>query len=547
MREIWTVDCETDPFKYGRIPKPFLWGVYNGSEYHQFETTAECARFIAEVDGIFYAHNGGRFDYHFLIPYAEPYDDLLIIHGRLARWHLGRAELRDSFNILPIKLADYKKDDIDYSILEADQRNKPRNREKIESYLRADCMYLWELVNSFINRYGMSLTQASASMKLWRKMSGIRMEDSGATFFDRFKPWYYGGRVQAFEHGYKEQNFYVADVNSAYPKAMLHDHPFGLSPDTAPRSKSRIRGRDFYVVHGVVRGGFAFRDEEKLNLSFPEDGNARTYFVTGWELEAALEHDALDKRWEILERIAFTETVNFTDYIMTHYEARKIAKANGDKAGSLFNKLLMNSLYGKFGADPRNYTNHFIVNAASAPADDPLYPLAGYIGPWALIENLEKPNNSRFYNVATAASITGFQRAQLFRQIKKASGPLYCDTDCVAARDLGDIDLGDELGQWSLEKDEATGDPLHTWYAIAGRKLYAWGNDVGRKAVSKGRRDGQGKYDGLVKYASKGAKLYPDEIIKIAQGAMLEYHPDVPTFSVHKPPAFVDREIRLTR
>jgi DNA polymerase elongation subunit (family B) len=144
---------------------------------------------------------------------------------------------------------------------------------------------------------------------------------------------------------------------------------------------------------------------------------------------------------------------------------------------------------------------------------------------------LEKPTNSRFYNVATAASITGFQRAQLIRQIARSTGLIYCDTDCVAARDLGDLDMGNELGQWTLEADEDAGnDPLHTWRAIAGRKLYAWGNDRG-----------------MVKCASKGAKLYPQEIIEIAKGVVIEYKPQVPTFSVLAPPKFVEREIRLTR
>lgn len=528
MRDIWTLDAETDPFKYGRIPAPFIWGAYNGSEYHQFDTVAEVVAFVKEIDGIFYAHNGGRFDYHFLIPHAEAYDDLLVIHGRIAKWRLGKAEMRDSFNILPVALATYKKDEIDYSIMEPGERDKPANRAKIEGYLRSDCVYLWELVTQFVERYGLSLTQAAASMRQWKKFSGIDVRDSGSVFFDKFKPFYFGGRVQAFQHGYKRERCYSADVNSAYPAAMLHDHPFGTVVDTAPRSKVKIRGRDFYVVHGVTRGCFPYR--EGLTLAFPDDGNARTYHVTGHELQAAVETGGLRPGWEIVERIAFVESVNFKDYILFCYEQRAEAKARGDKAGALFWKLLMNSLYGKFGADPRKYVNHFLVPAEIVPVNDASYPLAGYVGPWALVENLEKPTNSRFYNVATAASITGFQRAVLIRQIPKAKGLIYCDTDNIKARDLGAIDLGAGLGAWSLEIDEASGQDHFDWWAVAGRKLYAFGMD-----------------NGFVKYASKGAKLYPAEIVKVAKGGMVKYLPDVPTFSVIKPPGFVEREIRLTR
>ena len=32
-------DSETDPFKHGRFPTPFIWGLYNGKHYYEFTNT----------------------------------------------------------------------------------------------------------------------------------------------------------------------------------------------------------------------------------------------------------------------------------------------------------------------------------------------------------------------------------------------------------------------------------------------------------------------------------------------------------------------------
>ena len=32
-RKLIAIDCETDPFKAGRVPEPFIWGMYDGNEF----------------------------------------------------------------------------------------------------------------------------------------------------------------------------------------------------------------------------------------------------------------------------------------------------------------------------------------------------------------------------------------------------------------------------------------------------------------------------------------------------------------------------------
>ena len=72
MKRIATIDAETDPFKKGRVPKPFLWGWFDGKDYREFTDTRKAVAFIKKQNCICYAHNGGKFDFHYLLAYLEP-------------------------------------------------------------------------------------------------------------------------------------------------------------------------------------------------------------------------------------------------------------------------------------------------------------------------------------------------------------------------------------------------------------------------------------------------------------------------------------------
>ena len=533
MRPLFTIDCETDPFQHGRFPRPFLWGIYDGSCYWQFEDTADVVDFVRDTNGVFYAHNGGKFDYHFLLDHAEDFTDTLIIAGRLAKWKLGDAELRDSYNILPVPLKAYKKDEFDYTLMEREQRNRRAVRDKIEDYLKHDCIYLHELVSGFRERYGLHLTQASASLSQWKKLSGFQMPDTDWRLYEHFKPYYFGGRVQAFKMGCGKSKFYIADIKSAYPSAMLNSHPIGGMPVRI--FDHIIRPDYFYRCHARAAGCFPRRGEDH-RLHYDVGGNRQEYTITGHELIAADELGLL-RDCEITEIWKLEGQVDFRDYILKLYDERQAAARSGDEAGKLFTKLLMNSLYGKFGADPRQYYSYFIMDSASAPLDNERYELAGYIGKWALIKDCVQDNFSKFYCVATAASITGYQRAVMMRQLSRARGLIYCDTDSIVAEDFGELDIGDGLGQWEIFSDPVTGKPVQfDQYYIGGRKIYAFYSREGW--TEDGKRCHW-------KTASKGAALSVEQIKRVARGEVVLYEPDVPTYSLHNPVRFINREISL--
>jgi len=545
MRPFAVIDSETDPFLKGRIPAPFVWGYYDGYEFRHYthDTIHSMLEWIAEQKIIIYAHNGGKFDYHFLLPYLEPYDQIKIINGRIAQFFIGKAEFRDSFNILPVALKKIeitdskgnivKKQEFDYALMESDQRYKSENWDSIIDYLRDDCITLYESIKRFQTDYGRHLTLAGAAMAQWKKISKASIPKSTGAYFEKFKPYYYGGRVQCFRRGIIEDDFSVFDINSAYPYAMLSNHPYGLEfvESTDAAMGDDVYKSGFYRIRARSTGAYPYR--EKNGLAFPDDGEIREFNITGWELQAAIDTGTAGDP-EILSVIYHLETQNFREYIEHFYQKRLTCKAINDLAGDLFNKLFLTNLYGKFGANPENYAEYVILppeEQESLLDPDNDFNLSGELGPWLLGERGLNDEEMRFYNAATAASITGYVRAYLWRAICNTGRDsiLYCDTDSIATTSEGnELNTGKELGAWKHEGEfDRAG--------IAGKKMYIF---RGKKKGNKSRE---------YKTASKGVKLTNAQLWKVAGGTPVIYEPENPTFSVHAPPRFVSRKITLTK
>lgn len=524
--EIATFDYETDPFLYGRVPKPFVGGFYSEKLGFKYFWGTDCVReFLYFLDTLtvphtIYAHNGGKFDFFLMLEYLE--NPIKIINGRIVKAKIGIHTVQDSYAILPIPLRVFDKDDIDYEKLEEDVRES--HREEILKYLEKDCTSLYRLVSQFRERFGDKLTIGGTAINKLREMHPF---DSQRKWHDeKFRPYYFGGRVEAFETGIVKGDWKVYDVNSMYPAVMRNvDHPTGSNWKTQYGGIVDKRGRisgmaDARVYFAHIEcdqlGAFPVRvTGESLNFNLPRG----QFFVTSHELQAAIDCKRVSNI-RVIECMAPQQTIRFSDYV-DRYSAEKIAaKTGGDKAGEIFAKLLLNSAYGKFGQNPEHYFDYQIK------ADDEEFPEGEdweiYYAEVGQPSIWRKNSNSQaFYDVATAASITGAARAVLLRAIHGAKRPIYCDTDSIICESLNSDMHDSELGKWKLE---ASGNQC----AIAGKKLYAL-------------RDGR-KY---VKIASKGAVLTGPEIFQICQGKEIQWHNQAPSFSLSKGVSFVSRKIKL--
>lgn len=550
MRPIYTLDLETDPFLYGRKPEPFVSGLYDGERFFSFwgnDCTDAMLKLLYELPpGIVYAHNGGRFDflYGFIDAFAT-HKSLVIINGRIVKAHIECKsglnddsvyhELRDSMAIMPFALAKYDKDIIDYKKFERKVREK--HRPEIVKYLRKDCVSLHELCTAFRDRFGDNLTIGGTAMKRIKELHPFEelTEQEDSEIRHRF---YYGGRVQCFEKGMLIPNgneFNVFDLNQCYPYSMRDFmHPIG---HPSFYGKNISKQTCFVTCYGKSYGAFPKRTDNGLQF-VTETGNFQT---TIHEYNAAVETGMFECQ-DILETIDFEQLGNMATFVDEAHGLRKNAQLTGDKIGSLQYKYFGNSGYGKYAQNPEDYYDYVITEQGDALSD-----------PWEpcdlLAENIgyiiwRKPAvNTRRYNVATGASITGAARSLLIRALAKAKRPVYCDTDSIICESLKGVTIdATQIGAW---KKEQSGSRI----AISGKKVYAlFADKMAEKEdriTCKNHRCGHCKY--CVKMASKGVHLFPHQVIDAAQGKEIEWFNDAPTFNWKtRETRFIHRRVRMT-
>jgi hypothetical protein len=514
-RKLYVCDAETTPFAYKRKIEPFLWGIFDGKTITYFDNTRKFIDHCKKLRGVCYAHNGGKFDFHFLISECnsddfELWDDknFLIINNRLSKIKIGEMEFRDSYNLFPMKLAGYKKDDIDYSLFMPGVREN--HMQEIKEYLDSDLIYLYEMCEHFENEYGRNITLASSAMKYFKQNFHSIKSTKSSFVFDKLQPYYFGGRTQCFFKGEINQQVKWYDINSAYPFVMKeYKMPYGNFKIYSDLPKNENDFKNCFInIIGISKNSLPLRT--KTGVDFPNDDVEREYFISGFEYLAALKHNSL-KVSQIKEVIIFEDEIDFSGYVDHFYTMKKCSKKGSLEYISA--KLFLNSLYGKFGTNPENYDNNFLCEVD----DIELWEKEGaeFVRPFstntALMKTPREADKKRYFNLGTASAVTGAVRAYLFDNFFNVDTPLYCDTDSIACYDNISLDVGPELGQWELEGTFKKG-------GIVGKKTYAF-------------YDAENDY---WKIASKGVNADHKQILKACQGSVVEIESRNPTFTLAK-------------
>lgn len=494
MKKMVTIDAETDPFRNGETVAPFLWGYYDGALFKSFHDTEDFVKFIKKQNVIAYAHNGGKFDFIFLLPWIK--GNLLIINSRVVECKIGKCTLRDSYALMPVPLSKFNKTKIDYGKFKRDVRQ--HHMREIESYLSDDCRFLYEALQTFFSEWPRKLTAASSAFTKCAAIEGWPKIESNRQHHELITPYYYGGRTQAFKTGHIAKPVKVYDINSAYPAAMLHDHPVG---EPIEYLNQWHEDADFVSVVTQYPDG-VFPHRTKSGLSFPDYTDEPTEFhITKWEFDEWIERTNRIPAHRVIKSYVFPERINMRKYVEQIYAIKQSATG----ARRIFAKLMLNSVYGKFAQNPDNYEEWRIAETV----EDGWFYHSDVTDNSAL---MSRPSvEERYRCVATAASITGFVRAQLARSIDHET--VYCDTDSIFTTGSFFGDISNQLGAWSLEYEAAD-----AW--IAGKKLYAL-----KPSKSKGKW----------KTASKGVRLTSSQIKRVAEGKTITYTFDAPQFSFRDP------------
>lgn len=523
--KIAVIDLETDPFLVGRTPNPFAAGIRTETDYADFWGENCVNDLVGYISGlkdphIIYAHNGGKFDFMFMLEHLQ--NPIKIINGRIAKARLGIHELRDSWLAIPMPLAAYKKDEIDYGLFEADKRDG--HKADILHYLAKDCDYLYDLISAFVARFGPKLTIGGVALGEVRKMHPFVNVSAGID--SAIRPYYFGGRVQAFETGIINGDFVVVDVNSMYPDVMRNCiHPCGRKyaspahPKITPSGHIKGFGARPYFARVIGKNYGAFPTRLKTGLSF--DVSDGEFFVTSHELIEALDLGIFDLH-RVAEVLVPHQTIKFDDYVDKFFAEKVSAEISGDAIGRLFAKLLLNNAYGKAAQNPENYYDYRIVRDRREIKRDEwdLWDLYESLPQFGIEIWRAKSQSSVYYDVAIGASITGASRAKLLRGIHDCTRPIYCDTDSLICERFHGHTDATVLGAWKIEAklDRA---------AVAGKKLYA------------GFSGGE-----CVKLASKGVRLTPDQIVALCNGATVEWSNPAPSFDLSGTANFISRKIK---
>lgn len=422
-----------------------------------------------------YAHNGGRFDFLFMI--SELRGDVSFKGRGLMSAKIGNHELRDSFNLIPEKLAAYRKDEFDYSKMDKGKRNK--HRKEIEKYLVNDCVYLFELLRHFVDQYGLKLTIGQTAMGLLRK-EYPDVEKFTENWDRVIRDFFFGGRVECVRgRGTFTGSYKLYDVNSMYPYVMANfRHPIGGFFDYKMR-RGTIRDDTIFIdLTCTNNGALIGRTDEKETVATIKRGR---FMTTIWEFNVAVKYGLIS---DIHIHYCYDceKRTDFSRFVLPIYERKQSLKetldrlkASGQKHSAIFQdttrdymftKYLQNTGYGKFAQDPRKFKEHHLTDPGEMPPPEwfkSLEQLPSDERAQFMLPEFEddrywiwsKPcPGFRFNNVGTAASITGAARSLLLEGLQLAVDPIYCDTDSIICRDLPGVEIHkSKLGAWDLEAE----------------------------------------------------------------------------------------------
>ena len=300
---------------------------------------------------------------------------------------------------------------------------------------------------------------------------------------------YRGGRTECFYIGHVPEKIYYLDVNSLYPYVMknyeypikLIKHGYKLSPKGLKRFLSQ-----FCVIARVKidtpENVFGYKSER---LIFP----IGTFDITlcTQELKYALDHGYLK---EIYEYAVYEKAPIFVSYVEFFSSLKEQYSMEGNTVMRSLAKLMLNSLYGKFGQ-----RNEVWKPIGESVCEMPT--ISKYI-------NVETGETGILYEfggkqylktrgeeeavdsfVAIASEVTANARMYLWKLMKKAglSNLYYCDTDSLFVNEKGYKNLKSEIHDYKLGKLKLEG--VSDGVQINNVKDYVFNGKVKLKGVKK--------------------------------------------------------------
>lgn len=289
---------------------------------------------------------------------------------------------------------------------------------------------MWQAFNEFVNEHNLgnvSFTAASQAFNAYRH----RFMSIPISIHD-YKPVvelerqaYHGGRFQALVVGRpKSKYFYQLDINSMYGAIMSEEKlPYqlvGYKENGGMKLLKYVLKNHAVIAECVIVSPEPFFPIKVDNkVEFPR-GKYKVVLCTP-EIEYCLKNGYISKvnsvAWYKQDKI-------LKDYIQFFLKLRKQYKKEHNKPFELLSKLMINSLYGKFGQ--YNYNETIVGNCEKEIVDTVVsYDIdtnkkTTYYRYGGKVRLVKEEGNSRYAFVAIAAHITAYGRMRLWELMKQA-------------------------------------------------------------------------------------------------------------------------------
>lgn len=370
------------------------------------------------------------------------------------------------------------------------------SEDELSLYCQNDVLILVELFKFYKeflhkNRLGnFAPTAASQALNAYRHR--FMPQPIYSHLNERIDNWehegYFGGRCEIFRKGEQPEGYYhLLDINSLYPSVMYsHQYPVRYlttwwKPETEA-VKQRL-AKEFAIAHVTLHAVEpAYPKLHAGKLLFPI-GDFETVLPSP-ELEYALEHNAVRE----IKRVTFYERADlFSGYVGYFYDIRQQYKAEGKLALAYFTKILLNSLYGKFGQRSGSWETLGNCSPDLVEFQD-LYRHDGsyaYIRMFAgLIQQREVKGPAYNSLCAIAAGVTSAARMKLWDLLREAdlANVYYCDTDSLIVNEEGLANLQPHINPTRLGALRIEG--TETRLILHGAKDYEYGSKRVLKGIS---------------------------------------------------------------
>jgi len=338
---------------------------------------------------------------------------------------------------------------------------------------------------------------------------------------------YFGGRCECFFIGRPAKGkYYKVDINSMYPYVMSqYDYPVkyiksGLN--VSPAAVLKASPLYCFVAECEIKTPvpvYAFRKDNKL--TFPV-GSFTTSLTTP-SLLYAIKHGHVKK---ILKVACYKKAIIFKDFVKYFYNKRMEFRGSNNPAFAYVCKLILNSLYGKFG----QRSSRLVYSGVNRKAADVRRLIIDrsthqvsihqvFFGRETIVDQGEDEAINSM--PAISAHVTDYARLYLWSLIVRAGrvNCFYCDTDSIIVNEAGMKRLTskinpDKLGMLKLEQ-------ASTMLNIKGAKNYTFGRDIKIKGIPKKAKRNK---DGSFSYP-----VFPGMVTELRQGIKEDYRIETQT------------------